>query len=444
MYIKTPKRYRGTSRRSVFPFKRFLFIGILIGLIAGGIYIYQHRGVVAPIVSDFVSTTAADAGMRIATMTAPTPTPTPDPRNNLIEANNYWTQGAVQDALALYRGILPAVPNDGTIHARTTLALVAQGDYNGALDMAEQTVTADPYASDAWAIRAWTLDWNGRYGEAITSALHARELDPNNPRALAFLAEAYFSNGQTDRALLTIEDAIERDPNSPEAYRARGIVRWQGTFELDSAMNDLQTAYNIAQETNPAFASVIAIDIANLEIASGNVDGAISILDSLLETNPQNTQAIYTLGSVYFRNLGSYEQSLNYFLRCVDINAESVGCNYMLGRSQERLDQLQAAADSFARAIEFGSADPYHYWWAGRSQISLGNCTGALDYLRTGYDMAISRTNEQLVADYEAILPLCDANFGSQTEPDDTQDEVLPELEDATPLPELDDPENTT
>lgn len=440
MYIKTPRKYRGTSRRSVFPMRRILFSLFLIGLIALGVFIYVNRETVAPVVNAYVSTAVADAEIRVSTMTAPTATPTPDPRNNLVQADNFWSQGAVSDALALYRSILPGVPNDVGVYGRVTLSLIAQGDYLAAVEMGEHTVTANPYSSDAWAVRAWALDWAGRYGEAIASALHARELDPNNPRALAYLAEAYFSNGQTERALSTAEQAIELDPDSPEAYRARAIVYWQGTFDLPAAIADMQTAYQLAQESNPAIASVLATDIANLEIAQGNVQGAISMLDSVLETNPQNTQALYSIGSIYLREEGNPEVANNYFLRCVDINPESTGCHYMLGRTQDRLDQLQSAADSFARAIELGSTDPYHLWWAGRSQISLGNCATALEYLEEGYNIAIANENETLVGDYEAILPLCDADFGPSepvTEPE------IPELE--TPsVPDDGEAANTT
>lgn len=417
MYVRTPKRYRRTARRSVFPVRRILGTLLMIVVIVVGIGIYQNRSMFQPEVARIASTAIAGIERSAATIAAPTPTPTQDPTARLVQANNFWQTGSVNEALNLYMPILPSVPNDLAVHYRVTLGLITQGDVEQALDYAEQTVTADPFSADAWAIRAWALDWNGRPNEAIASALHARELDPENPRALAYLGEAYFGAGQTERALNTVNQALELDPDSLEAYRARGFIRAYGQFDFGGGLSDLQRAYDLALAQNPAASTLIAIDLAQIELRNQNIEGAIAILENVLELNPENTLALFWLGSVYFGQLGDPSQARGYLLRCVDYNPESINCNYLLGRTQERLDELTAASESFARAIELGSNSARHFWWAGRTQISLGNCGQALTYLREGYELALRGSDTQLVEDYEAILPLCNADFGQRSAP---------------------------
>ena len=407
MYIKTPKRYSRTSRRSIFPFKRILFSGFLIFLIIIGVGLYQNRDLLTPIVGDFASTAIAAVEEQASTLTAPTPMPTRNPVNDIQQANAYWSSGAVGDAMSLYVSALPSLPNNVDVHYRTTLGYIIQGNIDAAVTSAENTVTANPFSSDAWAIRASALDWAGRYGEAIASALHARELDPQNPRALAYLAQAYFSVGQTQRAMSTVDQALDLDPDSIEALRTRGVINRLGNFDLEAALNDFQIAFEAAQQLDPPAANLIAIDIAQIALGQRDYALAISTLETVLESNPQNTRALYWIGNIQRTGNGDNSQAACYLLRCLEYDPENVSCSYELGRAQWGSDQQTLAAQSFENAIAFGSLNAQHYWWAANAQISLGNCPRAATFLTEGYALAQQRGESWLMDDFNAIMPLC-------------------------------------
>ena len=169
-----------------------------------------------------------------------------------------------------------------------------------------------------------------------------------------------------------------------------------------SAVGDFQTAYNIAPNMTH-----IAIDIATIESARGNYDEAIDILEGVLENNPQNTQALFRLGYVYNSLLGNPSEAVGYLNRCVDFNDQSVNCHYLLGRAQYRLELYNDAALSFANAIELGTNDPYHYYWAGWSQINIGNCSQAMNYLEPGYEIALEGVDSDIVDAFETVMPEC-------------------------------------
>ncbi len=389
---------------------------MMLFFIAVGIGIYENADMFRPYIDQMASTAVSGVQNQSMTMAAPPPTATKDPASDLVSASNFWERGAVSEALRLYLPILDSVPNDVAIHYRVTLGLITQGDLERAIELAERTVTANPFSSDAWAIRAWAYDWTGDYGTAIASALHARQLNPENARAVAFLAEAYFAAGQTQRALTLAEDAINLDPDSFEAYRARAFINWYGLFDSVTALRDFRTAYDIALVTNPAAAGLIAVDIAGIEIGNQNVQGALQVLNGVLEVNPENTLALYWTGYVYLRQVGDPAQANSYLLRCVDLDAENIDCYYMLGRSQMSLEQTATAAESFARTIDLGSQVARHYWWAGNAQIALGNCTSALEYLRPGYDLVLDDGDIELTGNFEYLFSLCGVNLGGQTD----------------------------
>ena len=251
MYVRTPKRYRGRQRRNVFSCQRFLLYIIALIVIGLGIFLYKNRDLFIPRVSEFVYSIVNEAEVAMATMSAPTPTPTPDPRNYLAEADIYWQQGSVSEALALYNEVLGALPNDTLVHSRVTTAYLVQGNYTEALDHAEMTITSDPFSSEAWTLRAWAQRGLGMSSEAVVSALHASELDHNNADAYAQLAFAYLDAGQPDRALTTADRAIALDERNYSAYRARAYIYWEGLFDFDSAQTDLDLAYSLALDQDP-------------------------------------------------------------------------------------------------------------------------------------------------------------------------------------------------
>lgn len=406
MYVRTPKRYRrNTIRRSSFPL-RFLFLALFVGVLVGlGLSLYANRHIIEPAIEEQMRPVVENINNNMATITAPTPSPTPDPTNNLEQANTYWANGAVSQAVRLYQQIWDALPNDEALHYRVTLGHIVQGNYDDALVAAERTITASPFSSDAWAIRAWALDWAGRPEEAVASALMARELDPNNPRAYAYLAEAYFTLNNVQRANATIARALEIDANTPEIYRASGLITAYSDFDFFGALNELRTGYDLAVDSNPPLANFIAVtDMVQLQIALGNDQQAIDLLNDVLERNPESTPALAILAFIYRARLIDAEQGLDFAQRCVEIDPDSIDCFYELGRSQRALGQSEQAAIALEQAVLNGSTLARHYWWAGQGQLDLGRCAQAQQYATRGYEMAQREGNEDLIADFEFLL----------------------------------------
>jgi tetratricopeptide (TPR) repeat protein len=259
------------------------------------------------------------------------------------------------------------------------------------------------------------MEMSGRFGDAIASALHALELDPDNARAMAFLAESYLDVNQPERALTTVNSALELDPSSFEAYRIRGRIIQESVFDFEAARADYQTAYDLAPNI-----PYPAIDLAWVEFRLDDLEGAIQTLEDVLDRTPENSQALYAMGSMYYQGVGDYNLASDFLTRCVQANPLSVSCHYLLGRSQMNLDQITAAATSLRTAIDLGSDDPKHFWWSGNAQIALGNCAEALSFLRPGYQLATEAQDPSLMEDYNFLLGQCGANVSPQVTPTPT------------------------
>lgn len=411
MQIRTPKKYQGVQRRSIIGCRRLVFYIVMLVLIGSGIGVFLNRETIAPVVQEALQDALRELEDQAATIAAPAPAATIDPANKLIEANNYWQRGATNAAMDTYIEVIDSVPNLPEVFRRIAFSLINLGRVDEALAYAEQAVNADPFSADAWAIRGWALDWAGRPGEALSSALHALELDPENSRAEAYLAEVYRSLGQVDLAFDLTEAILERDPNSAEAYRARGLIKWLDYFDYPGAIDDFKAAY--ATDSNLDF---VAVEIAFLSSSvTGNSDEALEFLQEVIESNPRNSRALYQLGFIYRFQLRNPSQALRYLQDCVDFDLDNVLCHYELGRAQFDLEFYQDAADSFARAIDLGSDNPRHYYWAGEAQRTLNNCSRAMNYFEPGLQKARAQEVADVIDALEVVIPSCHQAFAFST-----------------------------
>lgn len=392
MYLRTPKRYTRGQKRSPISL-RWLWLWILTPIIAvAGAAIYQNRETLGPPVHRAIYGALDNAQQSLATAAAPPPAPTQDPTNQLARAEADWREGRIEAAISTYENVIDAVPNNLDAHYRLTLGLAMSGNMEAALDAAERTITADPFASDGWAIRAMVLDWSGRYGEAIASALRAAELSGDNARAYAFLAEAYKDMGQADLARQTIGRALDMNPDSFEALRVAGWIAWELDFDTETAHDYFSQAFDAAPNM-----PYLAIDLAQINYATEETDEAIGILRDVLDSNPQNARALFELGRIYYTGLGDPNAALDYLVRCVEVNPNRIPCQGLLGRAYMALDQYPQADAALQRAVELGSTNPRHYLWAGRTLIALGDCPSAIPLLQQAITLG------QDVGDTEAV-----------------------------------------
>lgn len=421
MYLRTPKRYQKQRRHVVS--LRWLWLWILTPLVAlAGYAIYENRAAFAPPVQAFVENLASDARRGVETMTAPTAMPTEDPTRRLTIANNAWQQGSIDEAVREYQAILPSVPNDVAPHYRVALGLLVSGKPQDALRYAEKTVTANPYSSDAWAIRAAALNEAGRTGEAIASAMQALQLDPDSARATAYLAEAYYDSNQIERALSTAEAAMELDPDSYEALYIYGIIQNYSLFDFETAQEAFETAYGIAPNMPH-----VGIELAWLHFNQQNFDLGYDVLQQIAEVNPENAEALYALAFFSYSAYGDPNGALDQLTRCINASPQHIMCNWYMGTVQFGLGNNEAARDGFMAAIDAGTTNPRHYLSAGRINAALNNCAAAVPLLEQGYDMERARAspNVENITGFEEALAGC----GARVQPSQPEATDEPEFE---------------
>jgi tetratricopeptide (TPR) repeat protein len=405
VYLRTPKRYRPGKRPKRYVFSmRWLWLWILTPLVViVGSQLYDQRDLLVPQVNQVLNSVVNSASDGLATVTAPTPFPTPDPREMIQRGDAAWTRGAIEEAIAAYEAALPGAPNDARIHYLYTFGLLMEGRNSEALEAAEQTITANPFVADAWAIRALAQTRNGNPAAAISSALQALSIDPTSARALAFMAEAYYDANQPARATETVARALEADPESFEALYVSALLNWYVRIDWNAALDDFEAAYERAPNL-----PYIAIDMAWMLYQFERYDDGLLLLEEVVDRNPNNLDALYALGFYYNAVYGDTARALDYMSRCVAADDTNIACLSYLGTLQSITD-IEAAVGTYRRLIEAGTTNPRHYLDAGRVNVTNGDCNTALPLLRQGYEMEqqAAQPNPDRLALFEQLMGDC-------------------------------------
>jgi tetratricopeptide (TPR) repeat protein len=242
---------------------------------------------------------------------------------------------------------------------------------------------------DAWATRSLLMSWENDYQQGIASALQALDFDENHAEAKAFLAYGYWGADQIELASSRADEAIRLDPDGWEGYWVRGLIRENSLLEIEGALNDFERAYNLALEQNPAMAGVAAAGMARILVRPeyAQYDRAVTLLEEMRSSDPDNRAVLYTLGEVQYRYRGDYGQAQGPLEECIRVNPLDYDCQYLLGRTYNSLNNTDAAVIAFETAIEAGSPWARHYWWAANMYVVEGKCSEATPYLQTGYRM---------------------------------------------------------
>lgn len=424
MYLNSQRRYTSSNRGrrggggcGLGCLLRIIMLLFVVGVAIGGAYILQNMEDVRPQIQSVIDSVVDSAEDGIRQIQATAPPPTRDPREDVTLAVRAWERGAMEEVTIYYENALPSLPNDIVAHYRLTMAYINQGRYAEGIEQAQNTVTASPYSADAWSVYAFALNRADRSREAIAVASRALELVPEslvdeNPqmgkaraRGLAVLGEAYLNLGQGALARTYAAQAIALDPESFEALNLQGRIAQELDGSIDGALGFYRDAYEIAPHM-----TYLAIWLGRLQIANQQQEQGVETFRRVLELNPSNTLALYELGRYYTVNQGNYQESYNYYTRCLQSDPNHTMCNYHQGRvllMETAMYNPDGAREHLLIAHNLNPTDPYILYWVGRSYWSLGECHLGVSYIDQGQQLAREANNSQLVADYDDLRGRC-------------------------------------
>lgn len=248
------------------------------------------------------------------------------------------------------------------------------------LAFAPQSVSQDVSDRVQQLYEAAKLDEkSGHPDEAIRKYEQIIKLDPTLAAAYNNLGRLYYQQGRLDEAIQPLRQASRLEPKLEPPRALLGFVLFQRE-DFEGARRELK----IASQLNPADFSV-RLFLARSLVELKDFDGALEILNKLLRDDPNNTEALYTLGGVH----SSMAEITIAKIQTVDPNSYLL--ELLLGKVSEIKQLYPDAAEHYKRAIERAPDVPdlyYRYahalWAAGDSENALSAYKKALE--RNPYD----------------------------------------------------------
>jgi tetratricopeptide (TPR) repeat protein len=97
----------------------------------------------------------------------PTPTPTRTLQSYVAEAEAYYSQGQLDEAIADYELATTIAPDNTTAHIRLAQFLILRQRSAEAVEQAKEGILLEPSNPQALAILCRAFDWEGQYADAF-------------------------------------------------------------------------------------------------------------------------------------------------------------------------------------------------------------------------------------------------------------------------------------
>ena len=270
---------------------------------------------------------------KIPPIFVPTATPTRSPESFINEANQYFKEGKLSQAVEAYQQAIIAAPGNVQYHIELARMQIYAGEYADGQISAENALLLNPNNSMAHAMKAWALYYQRDFDNAEVSIRKAIELDDNNAVGHAIFAEILVDRGNfedIEAAIGLSQKAQSLAPNALETHRARGAVLLStgnyeeaiAEYEAALALNDklwdlhyrLGIAYRIIGDYALAQSEMLAAiafnptnpdiptDLSRTYAVQGQFGKAAQYAEQAVNLDPSNPRAHANLGFMYYRN----------------------------------------------------------------------------------------------------------------------------------------------
>ena len=240
--------------------------------------------------------------------------------------------------------------------------------------------------------KAMGLFKEGKYKEAIDAFSSVLETEPDNADVYNNMGVAYSYEGDAEHAEKCYIRAIELHPELAQAYINLSDLYYKAG-DIASAVGTLQRgSYEL--EDNLTIAHLLA----RVYIEDQRWDDAIVELERVLDGEPENYDAYYDLGHLYFE-LGDYESAIDNYENVIayEENQNNELLYYALAQAYEANNQIDKAISNYLKAIAVNDKFTLAYKKAGILFLAREDYEDAIEYFEDYLEFDIPEEEKQSV-----------------------------------------------
>jgi tetratricopeptide (TPR) repeat protein len=307
-------------------------------------------------------------------------------RGILALATVYEQRADFESAEAIVRRGLDSFPDHFLLYMRLAQIERARGNRSGEIAVYREVLLSHPsHYGILRRLGQAQVDGNDLEGAIATFAELVSHY-PDDLNSLRRLSSLEYSAGRYESAAARLEIVLKRDANQPELAFALGQIRRAtgdnagamdvfGRIDLqDSNYFDARIQIAAILESEERFDEAMAeieklrairpdrqldFHAAALQISSGDFEGGIALLKSVLDGSDGDTEVYYQLG-VHHGSNGRLETALHYMQRVLEADPNNANALNYIGYSwAERGENLAEAEELIRRALEISPDDGY-------------------------------------------------------------------------------------
>ncbi len=235
------------------------------------------------------------------------------PRAHALLGIAYGNQQDHKEAISELSRAAALAPNDVKIATSLAQAQLDDADLDGAANTIRGVITRNPNYPTAYYVLGWDYARRDPTPSNLQTAIQAfeklQQLDPSRTDAREELGRLYLLSGNNQKAIAVLHKAwLQGDRSAECAYNLATAYRNIGDRLKASAMlqqyqriSSLTARYNTLLKRAVARPNDIAtaIALAQAEVEIGNHEGAVKIMNSVLQTAPTNPIALKAAVEIY-------------------------------------------------------------------------------------------------------------------------------------------------
>ena len=290
----------------------------------------------------------------------------PEPDSTYTSTRLLLQKGKYDEALAQLQELAIKSPNLKGLTHEFGVAYYRKGDYIKAIDSLKQATVEDPADNEAVQLLGISYYLTGKPAEAIPRLEKVQTWYPSaNVDASYMLGICYLQTEAYDKARRAFAVMYNVPPESAASYlfTARMLLRQQ--FDPQAEEHARKAA---ALDPNLPGAHFL---LGELNMAKGEIPGAIHEFENELKVNPAEAAAYYKLADAYSR-VQKFDDAERVLQRSIWLDATSTGPYILMGKVLARKGEPELAARSLQHALSMDPNNSMTHYLLGQAYRDLG------------------------------------------------------------------------
>ena len=312
--------------------------------------------------------------------------------------------GRVPRAVEVLQPALQQAPEDGTLMGLAGEVYMQNNEFAKAAQYFDKAAKLEPKSAGAHIGLGLSRLAAGETDRALAELESAVQLDSGKYQADIILVTWHLNRGNYDQALKALGTLEKKQPDNPLTYNLKAAI-YNGKKDFAAARKNLERALELQPTYVPA-----AVNLAQLDLREKNSKAARGRLESIVEKDKNNVQALLALANLAPRIGATPKDVINWLERAATASPGSVQLQLMLARGYAQTGEVKKALEVARRVQASNPENPESLDTLGSVQIIAGEkdqalaAFGKLVQLQPKSPLALYRlaTAQALASDAEA------------------------------------------